>query len=177
MGWFKDGTECSTRDRRFVVSLHLALRMYLFIFYGFSLSVYTYACAVVFSMMFAVAISLLKPYKHQWAKYNTLEPLAILLIAMWYGSLICIEIASENALRFLYFSFVLCGIVGTFPLVWITGAVMLWFIKHNSMATRGLKVLQAKLHNRQKRYDYERLDNFEDISSIPHRMEHPEQYT
>ena len=44
------------------------------------------------------------------------------------------------------------------------------------MVTRGLKVLITKLYNGQKEY-YETLDNFEDIPAVPHRVEHPEQYT
>ena len=176
VGWFKDGTEWGAKDCCFVVSLYLALRIYLFIFYGFSLSAYTYACALVSLMMFAVVISLLKPYKHQWEKYNTLDPLMILLVAMWYGSLICIQIATEKAYQFVYVSIVLCSIVGSFPLLWITGAVVLWFIKNNSMVARGLEVLKVKFHKRGKQY-YERLDNFEEIPAMPHIMEHPEQYT
>ena len=175
LGWFKDGTERGTGDRRFIVSLYLALRMFMFIIYTFSLSVYLYAFATIVLIMSAVIISFSKPYKCQWARYNTIDSSVILLVAMWYSSVTCLQIATEKAFQFVYFSAALCCIIAAFPLLCITVVLMFRFCKRSIIVARGLKVFMAKIHTKRKQYEI--LDNFEDVPVVPHRMEHPEQYT
>ena len=175
LGWFKDGTQAGTRDRRFVMSLYLGLRIFIFIFYAFVLNTYVYAFASVALITFSIVISLLRPYKEQWEIYNAINPAMTLTVALWYGTVIilCILIAREKAFEFIHFSAVLSFIVALLPLVCMTCMVVYWLFKHSRAITRGLKMMKAKIRGRCS--EYEVLDS-EDYGTAPHRMEHPDQY-
>ena len=170
LGWYKDGTEKGTRDCRFVGSLYLIIRIAMFITYGFSLSLYVYAFASVVMILFAIVISFLKPYKDQWAFYNIVSPAMVLVVAMWYGTIICINIASEKAFELIYFSAILSSIVGILPLLCGIAVILRWLFKKTSRFSRLCKLL--KLNRRTNYSEYEPLED----SVVPHRMDHPEQY-
>ena len=173
LGWFKDGTQAGTRDRRFVMSLYLGLRIFTFIFYAFVLNTYVYAFAIVALITFSIVIALLRPYKQQWATYNVIHPAMTLMVALWCGTIICTLIAGEKAFEFIHFSAVLSFIVALLPLVCMTFLVVYWLFKHSRAITKGLKMMKAKI--RGKCSEYEVLDS-EDHVTVPHRMEHPDQY-
>ena len=96
-----------------------------------------------------------------------------LTVALWYGTVICTLIAREKAFEFIHFSAVLSFIVALLPLVCMTCVVVYWLFKHSRAITRGLKMMKAKIQGRCS--EYEVLDS-EDHVTVPHRMEHPDQY-
>lgn len=174
LGWFKDGTERGTSDRRFVMSLYLGLRIIIFVFYTLTLSVYLYAFAAVALIMFSIIISLLKPYKDKWKIYNTLDPAMILVIAMSYGAVLCVDVASEKAFEFVYFSAAVLFITVSLPLLYITGMVLFWLVKHRSTLVQIVKLLKA-MKLCQVSSEHETLDESE-CAPVLHRLEHPDQY-
>ena len=175
LGWFKDQTQPGTRDRRFIVSLYLGIRIFIFIFYAFALDLYVYAFGTVALISFSIIISLLRQYKEQWAIYNVVDPAMISMVALWYGMVLCLNIAEEKAFEFIYFSAILSLIVALLPLVCMTCVVMSWLFKHSTAIARALKALRAKIcgYNR----EYEVIDSDDHVTAaVPHRMEHPEVY-
>ena len=174
LGWFKDGTQPGTRDRRFVVSMYLGMRIFMYTFYAFALNLYTYAFATIAMLAFSIIISLLQPYKEQWAIYNVIDPAMISMLALWYGTVLCLNIAQEKAFEFIYFSATLSFIVALIPLVCMMFVVVSWFFKHSKAIARGLKMLRAKICGRCNN-EYEILDSG-DHATTPHRMDHPEDY-
>ena len=159
LGWFKDGTERGTRDCRFVASLYLWVKICIIVVYGMTLSIYLYAFQTVTIMILAIVVLVLKPYKAQWALYNTIEPVMILFVAMCSGALLCINLASVEAFEFIYFSAVLSFIVAVLPLLYIIGIFLLWLFKQHRIFIRVVKVLKVKLHV--SHHGYEPLDDSE----------------
>ena len=176
LGWFKDGTQPGTRDRRFVVSLYLGIRIFMYVFYAFALDVYVYPFFTVVLIAFSIIISLLRPYKEQWAIYNVIDPAMISMVALWYGTVLCLDIAQEKAFEFIYFSAILSFIVALLPLVCMTCVVISWLFKHSKAIARALKMLKAKICGRCNNNEYEVLDSEDHTTAVPHRMEHPEVY-
>ena len=176
LGWFKDGTQPGTRDHRFVVSMYLGLRIFMYIFYAFSLNMYLYAFGTVVLISFTIIVSLIRPYKKQWAIYNVIDPALISMVALWYGTVICLNIAHERAFEFIYFSATLSFIVALVPLVYMTFVVLRWLFKHSKVIGRGLKTLRTKICGIcSNSSEYEFLDSG-DHATVPHRMDHPEDY-
>ena len=90
LGWFKDGTQPGTRDRSFVVSMYLGIWISMYIFYAFALDLYVYAFVTIALIAFSIVISLLRPYKEQWAIYNVIDPAIISLngcFVIWYSTM------------------------------------------------------------------------------------------
>ena len=175
LGWFKDGTQPGTRDRRFVVSLYLGIRIFIYVFYAFALDLYVYAFGTVVLIAFSIVISLLRPYKEQWKIYNVIDAAMISMVALWYGTVLCINIAREKAFEFIYFSAILSFIVALLPLVCMTCVVVSWLFKQSSTIIRAMKIVRANLKVCGCNGEYEVLDS-EDHITVPHRMEHPEVY-
>ena len=172
LGWFKDGTQPDTRDCRFVVCLYLGIRIFMYIFYAFTLDLYLYAFGTIVFLAFSITISLLRPYKEQWTIYNVIDPAMISMVALWYGTVLCLNTAQEKAF---YFSAILSFIVALLPLVCMTCVVMSWLFKHSKAIARALKMLKTKICGRCNNNEYEVLDS-EDHATVPHRMKHPEMY-
>ena len=147
----------------------------MYLFYAFSLDLYVYAFGTVAVLSFSIIISLLRPYKEQWATYNVIDPAMISMVALWYGTVLCVNIAQEKAFEFIYFSATLSFIVALIPLVCMVFVVAVWLFKHSKTIARGLKMLRAKICGRCKNSEYEILDSG-DHATVPHRMDHPEDY-
>ena len=171
LGWFKDGTERGTRDCRFVVSLYFGVRTGMAVVYAVTLSIYFYTFAIVSLMTLAIVLLLLKPYKSQWAHYNSIEPAIFLLIAMWCGTLLCVRIASVEAFEFIYFSALLSFIVAVMPLLYIAGILLLWLFKQRGIFIRVIMLIKAKL--RAKSGGYEPLNDSECAPTL-NRLEYPD---
>ena len=148
----------------------------MYIFYAFALNLYIYiAFGTIALISFSIIISLLRPYKEQWAVYNVIDPAMISMVALWYGTVLCLNIAQEKAFEFIYFSAILSFIVALIPLVCMIFVVLSWFFKHSKAIARGLKMLRAKICGRCNS-EYEVLDSGDHATAVPHRMDHPEDY-
>ena len=148
----------------------------MYVFYAFALDVYVYPFFTVVLIAFSIIISLLRPYKEQWAIYNVIDPAMISMVALWYGTVLCLDIAQEKAFEFIYFSAILSFIVALLPLVCMTCVVISWLFKHSKAIARALKMLKAKICGRCNNNEYEVLDSEDHTTAVPHRMEHPEVY-
>ena len=177
LGWFKDGTQPGSRDRRFIMSMYLGVRIFLYIFYAFALDLYVYAFGTVALISFSIILSLLRPYKKQWAIYNVIDPALISMVALWFGTVLCLNIAQEKSFEFIYFSAALSFIVAIVPLVCMTFVVLFWLFKHSKAIARGLKRLRAKVCGMcSNSSEYTELLDSGDHTTAPHRMDHPEDY-
>ena len=145
----------------------------MYIFYAFALDLYVYAFVTIVLIAFSIVISLLRPYKEQWAIYNVIDPAMISIVALWYGTVLCLNIVQKKAFEFIYFSAILSFIVALLPLVCMTCVVISWLFKHSKTIARALKMLREKICGCSS--EYEAL-NSEDHATVPNRMEHPEVY-
>ena len=99
----------------------------------------------------------------------------ISMIALWFGTVLCLNIAQEKAFEFIYFSAILSLIVALLPLVCMTCVVTSWLFKHSKAIARALKALRAKACGCNR--EYEVIDSDDHVTAaVPHRMEHPEVY-
>ena len=146
----------------------------MYIFYAFTLDLYVYAFGTVALIAFSIIISLLRPYKEQWEIYNVIDPAMISMVALWYGTVLCLNIAQEKAFEFIYFSAILSFIIALLPLVCMTCVVVSWLFKHSKAVARALKMLLAKVCGYHS--EYEVIDSDDLATAAPRRMEHPEVY-
>ena len=98
----------------------------------------------------------------------------ISMVALWYASVLCLNIAQEKAFEFIYFSATLSFVVALIPLVCMIFVVVSWLFKRSKAIARGLKMLRAKICGRCNS-EYEMLDSG-DHATTPHRMDYPEDY-
>ena len=115
-GCYKDGTN-GTRDCRYFAGVYLTARLLLCIVFALTLSAYYYAVGIVVLIAIAMLVAIIQPYKPEFAAYNAVDSVLILTLAMWYGTVLCINIAAVKLHRLLKFSVLLSCLVGALPLL------------------------------------------------------------
>ena len=124
-GNFKDGTN-GTRDCRYFAGVYLSVRLLLFVVFAFTLGAFYYAVGTLVLIAVAMLIAIVQPYKPELAVYNAVDSVFVLTLAMWYGTLLCVNIAAVKIHRLLKFSVLLSCLVGTLPLLYIVVISLYW---------------------------------------------------
>ena len=124
-GCYKDGTN-GTHDCRFFASVYLIARIVFFIAYSLTLTELFYGAATIILIILAMVIVFVQPYKERYAVFNKVDAILILLQAMWCASILAINFALIKGRRFLMFSFVMCGVSGSLPLLYFLAITLHW---------------------------------------------------
>ena len=124
-GCYKDGTN-GTRDCRYFSAAFLLARVLLFIFFALSPTVLAYGAAEFVFITLAMMIATIQPYKPHFGIYNAVDSVLVLLMAFWWATFICINLAGLKARRWLKFLLVLSFIVAVLPLFYISFATLRW---------------------------------------------------
>ena len=90
---YKDGTN-GTQDCRYFAGVYLAARLLLCIVFALTLGAYFCAVGTVVLIAIAMLVAIIQPYKPKFAVYNAVDSVFILTLAMWYGMVLCINIAA-----------------------------------------------------------------------------------
>ena len=94
------------------------------------------------------------------------------MIALWYGTVLCVNTAQEKKKCLSsssYFSATLPFIITLVPLVCMIGVVVScnWLFKHSKAIARELKMLRAKVCGRYNS-EYKILDSGNHATAVPH---------
>ena len=124
-GCYKDGTN-GTRDCRYFAAAFLFVRILLFIVFSLSLTGLFYGAAVLVFIPLVIAIVVVQPYKPRFSTYNAVDSVLVLLLALTCATAVCIDLAGQEAHRWLKFSILLAFIVAVVPLIYISVVTLHW---------------------------------------------------
>ena len=171
-GCYKDGTN-GTHDCRFFASVYLITRIVFFITYSLTLTELFYAAATITLIMLAMVIVFVRPYKERYALYNKVDAILILLQAIWCASILAINFALIKGRRFLRFSFVMCAVSGSLPLLYILAITLHW-IYTQSCLDPIKESLKMKFSFKATKCDYDSdIDNDESRQLLGSTPGHP----
>ena len=119
-GYYKNGTD-GTRDCRYFAAIYLIARIVGLVTSAMTMTPYVSPVASLLLAILAIFTALIRPYNTQYAKYNILDPILILVCSIWFSSAACINTAETQDPRYLKVSLVFAFIVGLLPLVYIIG--------------------------------------------------------
>lgn len=80
-GYYKDGTE-GTRDCRYFSVTYFLARIVIFILFSATKSTYCYSFCAIVSIVIAILILTIRPYKKQFDVYNNVDAIMILLFIL-----------------------------------------------------------------------------------------------
>ena len=124
-GCYKDGTN-GTRDCHYFAAFNLIIHIIFFFIIAFTLDVMFYAVGQFMLIVYAMLIALIQPYKAEFAVYNKVDTVFILLLALWYCTVMCVELTSSKDHRYQYLSQVVSAMVAVLPLFYITAITLYW---------------------------------------------------
>ena len=141
-GCYKDGTN-GTRDCRYFAALYLTTRFSLFVVYAFTVDVLFYAVGQFLLIVFAMLIAIIQPYKAQFAVYNKVDTVLILLLALWYCTVLCVELTSLKDHRYQYSSFLASVVVAVLPLFYITAITLHWMRSRTKIGRNMIRKIRS----------------------------------
>ena len=171
-GCFKDGTN-GTHDCRYFAALYLITRFTLFVVYAFTVDILFYAVAQFILIVFAVLIATIQPYKVQFAVYNIVDTVFILLLALWCCTVLCLELASLKDHRYQYSSQVVSAVVAVLPLFYITAITLHWMCSRTKIGHNIIRKIQGCVQHQ----PFLQLQGTNNEDALPHRLSNPEQYS
>ena len=150
-GCYKDGTEPGTRDCRWFASLFLALRFLQYIIGSYTLGVMFYSYSTISLVTVCILLISIQPFKEPLHHHSYFNAMFLLLLALWNTLIVAKEYAIVHQAKVpVYLAFI--GVLGTIPLFYITGLILVWMYRNRRF---GFEFLQRL---RQWRQGYEVLD-------------------
>ena len=170
-GCYKDGTN-GTYDCRYFAALYLITRFTLFVVYAFTVDVLFYAVGQFLLIVFAMLIAIIQPYKAEFAVYNKVDTVLILLLALWYCTVLCVELTSLKDHRYEYSSFLASVVVAVLPLFYITAISLHWMRSRTKIGRNVIRKIRGWVQHQPSL----QLQGTNDEDTLPHRLSNPEQY-
>ena len=170
-GCYKDGTN-GTRDCRYFGALYLIIRIISFFVFALTLDALGYAVCLFILIVFAMLIAIIQPYKAEFAVYNIVDTVFILILALYYCTLMCVDIASMKDHRYKTSSKVAMGVVAVSPLLYITAVTLHLVCSRTKIGRNMIRKIQGCVQHQ----PFLQLQGVNDEGSLPHRLSNPEQY-
>ena len=171
-GCYKDGTN-GTRDCRYFGALYLIMRIISLFVLALTLDAFGYAVIQFMLIVFAMLMAIIQPYKAQFAVYNIVDTVFILILALWYCTLWCVEVASLKDHRYTTTSKVTMAVVTVLPLFYITAITLHWLCSRTKIGCNMIRKIQGRVQHQPSL----QLQDVNDEDFLPHRLSHPEQYS
>ena len=140
-GWYKDGTN-RTCDCRYFAALYLITRFTIFTVHAFTIDILFFSVSQFVLIAVAMLIAISQPYKAQFAVYNIVDTVFILLLALWYCGVLCYELAVLKDHRYKFTSVLVTVVVGIAPLLYITAITLYWMCSQTKIGHNMIKKIQ-----------------------------------
>ena len=169
-GCYKDGTD-GTQDCRYFAGLYLLIRLVLFILFAITHSAYYYAVGVLVLIGVAMLLAIFQPYKAEFSTYNAVDSVFILTWAMWYGTILCLNIAAVKVRRLLKTSAIVSFLVATLPLLYFVVVILHWICSRKGVGQRLVQSIKSRIGGMYKLAYCTGLEE-----SLPDRLINPHLY-
>ena len=170
-GCYKDGTN-GTRDCRYFAALYLTTRFILFVVHAFTVDVLFYAVGQFLLIVFAMLIVIIQPYKAEFAVYNIVDTVFILVLALWCCGVLCFNLSALKDHRYMFTSLLITVVVAILPLFYITAITLHWVCCRTTIGHSVMSKIQGRTQ-----YQLLQLQGVNDDEFLPHRLSSPEQYS
>ena len=143
-GYYKDGTN-GTRDCRYFAAVYLLVRLVLAISFAITRNVVFYGVAILVLISVAILITIIQPYKAEFAVYNAVDSVFILVLAMWYGTAVFYYTAAITANYLVKTSVIISSLVGTLPLLYFIVIFLRWICSCTEVGQKLVKSIKSQI--------------------------------
>ena len=160
-------------DCRYFAAFYLIIRIIFFCVLALTLDVLFYAVCLFVLIAFAILIAIIQPYKAQFAVYNIVDTVFILILAQWFCTCLCVELASLKDHRYMTSSKVATAVVAVLPLLYITAITLHWVCSRTMIGRNVIRKIRGCVQHQ----PLLQLRDVNDEEPLPHRLSNPEQYS
>lgn len=166
---YKDGSDPNTRDCRWFASLFLIVRILLVLVYSFTLTSVFFPLAVTVIFIFVMILISVKPYKEMYENNLKFDATFMLLLSLFYLSIISLDVSSVKDHRLVKISFYTTAISGIVPFIYVTTIIFFWIISKRNYGPLLIKKVMDNWKSRSQIFE-------EDNGDVPDRLENPSDY-
>ena len=128
-GCYKDGTEPGTFDCCWFSALMLLTRPLYFVIYGLTLSMMTFAYALILIATVLILLINIQPYKKTAVRYPSTDTSFFILLALFLSTILGMDVSAIESSIYGLILVIICVISACVPLFYITFFVFSWLIK------------------------------------------------
>ena len=169
-GYYKDGTN-GTRDCRYFAAAFLIVRVLPFIIFAVSPGALFYGAAQFVLITLAMLIATLQPYKPQFAIYNAVDSVLVLLITLVCATAVCISIAGLKAHKWLRIFILMLIIISVLPLFYISFVTLHWICCQRQVGQRVVGKIRGWIRGNTRQ-----MITADSEESLPDRLINPAEY-
>ena len=155
--YYKDESDGSM-DCRWFAAFYLLMRLGYYVLFAMTVSGFFYNLAVVFTIVCVAVVIAVQPYKKEYDNFNILDTVMLLLMVLCLSSITCLNVANVKSRFYEKIAFLLVGLVGLSPLVYLCMATLHWLYHRGFL---GFKIIKQAAR----------------IPDLPDRMLHSGEYS
>ena len=126
------------------------------------------AMAILLLMGIVMVIARVQPYKAEFAAYNAIDSIFLLVLAMWYGTIVCLSIAAVKARSLVKPFIIVSFLVAAFPLLYLIFVFLCWICSRRGIGQKLALKIKRRVHRQANGAVVE--------ESLPDRLINPQLY-
>ena len=126
--YYRDGSD-GMMDCRWFAAFYIIIRLGFYLLLFFTMSALVYNLALLYSLVCALIVFIVQPYKEEYKYHNIVDPVLVLLQALSLAGITGINLANVKSRRFVKPLFIFVGIVALFPLVYLCIVTAQWMYR------------------------------------------------
>ena len=141
------------------------MRLLLCIQFALTRNVAFYAVALFVLIGVAMLLVIVQPYKTEFAAYNVVDTIFVLVLAMWFVTVVFFNIAVVKARNLVKISEIASFLVAALPLFYLVVIFLHWICSRRGVGRRIVETIKSQIERVCKRANDTRLEE-----SLPDRL-------
>jgi hypothetical protein len=142
-GCYKDGMESGTSDHRRFASILFIMPSVFSLLAGLTFNIMYFSFAALVLVIIAILYMIVQPFKKNFSHYTPVTAVFLILLSLWYTSLLGMSIAEMYGPRMILLFWIIIGMVGLLPIVYCAAIILHWVYTNRRFGWHALMRLRA----------------------------------
>ena len=136
--YYKDGSG-GTRDCRWFAAFYIVTRLCMYLLLFFPVTSLFYNFALVYSLLCALFVLVVEPYRDEYKWHNYLEPCVVLSLTLTLTAIAGVNTSSVHSMGYVKPLLMFAALVALLPIVYLCGVTVWWIYKRTPFGYRAVQ--------------------------------------
>ena len=138
--YYKDGSG-GTRDCRWFAAFYIAMRLCIYLLLFLPMTSLFYNFALVYSLLGALFVLVVEPYRDEYKRHNYLEPCVVLSLTLTLTATTGVNTSNVESRKYVKPLLMFTALVALLPIVYLCGVTVWWIYKRTPFGYRPVQQL------------------------------------
>ena len=138
--YYKDGSD-ETRDCRWFAAFYIVLRLCTYLLLFLPMSSLFYNFVLVYSLLCALFVLVVEPYRDEYKRHNYLEPCVVLSLTLILTAITGVNTSNVESRKYVKPLLMSTSLVALLPIVYLCGVTVWWIYKRTPFGYRPVQQL------------------------------------